>query len=131
MMSGNNKNLNPADILSAMSQNGMAGNGMADMLKNMGGNTGNNNSDMISALSSMMSNGGNFNDLLKNAGGNNNMLSMLPMLQNLMGNQRSKPKRAEPVVETIQNEKRFYNLKPISKIANKDITYVLNQYFAG
>jgi len=122
MLSGN-KNLNPMEMLNNMA----SGPGMPDMFKNMGGNN-----DMLSALTSLMSNGGNFNDLLKNGGGNN-MLNMLPLLQ-IMNNQKpsaSHQQKPEPIIETVQNEQKYYNLKPISKIANKDITYVLNRYFSG
>ena len=114
MLSGNNSN-------------------MAEMLKNLSLNSAmpNINSDMLSALTSLMSNGKNSGDFLKNMGGNN-MLGMLPFLQSMMNNQKPNTRQnIEPVIETIQTEKKYYNLKPISKIANKEITYLLNQYFAG
>lgn len=125
MMSGlNNKNVNMADMLKNMTGGG--NNNMADMLKNMAGNTDNAGENP----------GGNSNmaDMLKNmtGGGGNNLLNMLPLMQMMMSkpkNTQSRSSEAGPEIENV-NDKKFYYLKPISKIANKDITYVLNQYFA-
>jgi len=106
MMSGSDKNQNIQDIINAFS-----------------------NSD------NQNNNGNNIFDMFKNMQGNSNMniLSLLPVLQNMFGPKKpgfqEKEKTPEKNIDADTTPKDNY-LKPISKIANKDITYILNRYFS-
>ena len=114
-MMSQNKNQNIMDILNSFSSGQNNNNNMSDMLKNL--------------------NNPNFQNILKNMQGNNsnmNILSMLPILQNMFSQKPSAKEKGESKTDRkiINDVSKDKYLKPISKIANKDITYILNRYFS-
>ena len=114
MMSGLNGGENGNNILNnfANFNNQDNNNSTAEMFKNL-------NNPVFQNLFKNMQNGNN----------NNNILSMLPLLQNMFNGGGQKNKEKETAEKPVEIKNDNY-LKPISKIANKDITYALNRYFS-